>query len=237
MKCGDAIIIAIRESLMRNPCILAERHLVRPALKGLERHMPISGVLLVIVEVGAKLPPWLASCQDKVTDTVVLVAAGDESPTRFTARAIQRIQALRDSEQRIQAAVIVPADQVVGDEVLESRLKISQAVLAQLAQYNRGRLLLLTGRALQPEAQIELLNLAGTLSERLHGTKLTVALHFGAASDPEPPRELLEAAPSSHRGSQRRIPSRSPTKSAPPQDVELVSAVVQTGDSGIESTG
>src|SRR5512142_2853679 len=126
---------------MRNPCILAGRCLVRPALKGLERHMPVSGVLLVIVEVGAKLPSWLGSCQDKVTDTVVLVAASDESPTRFAARAIQRIQVLRDSDQRIQAAVIVPADNVVGCEVLESRLRISEAVLGQLAHYNRGRLL------------------------------------------------------------------------------------------------
>src|SRR5512142_196097 len=109
---------------MKNPCILAERCLVRPALKGLERHMPISGVLLVIVEVGAKLPSWLASCQDKGTDTVVLGAAGDESPTHFSARAIQRIQALKESEQRIQSAVIVPADHVVGGEVVESRLRI-----------------------------------------------------------------------------------------------------------------
>jgi len=201
--------------------------------------MPISGVLLVIVEAGAKLPVWLASCQDKVTDTVVLVAAGDESPTRFATRATQRIQALRDCDQRIQAAVIVPADQLVADEVLSSRLRISQAVLSQQAHYNRGRLLLLSGRALQPEAQLDLLNLAGTLSERLQGTKLTVALHFGAASDAEPPRELFETAPISHRSSSRRPSSCSgmTTKSTPPQDVELVSAVIQTGDSSIESTG
>ena len=170
--------------------------------------MPISGVLLVIVEAGAKLPVWLASCQDKVSDTVVLVAARDESPTRFAKRATQRIQALRDSDQRIQAAVIVPADQLAADEVLSSRLNISQAVLSQQAHYNRGRLLLLSGRALQPEAQLDLLNLAGTLSERLQGTKLTVALHFGAASDAEPPRELLETAPISHRSSSRRPSSR-----------------------------
>lgn len=202
--------------------------------------MPISGVLLVIVEAGAKLPVWLASCQDKVSDTVVLVGASDESPARFATRATQRIQALRDSDQRIQAAVIVPADQLVADEVLSSRLKISQAVLSQQAHYNRGRLLLLSGRALQPEAQLALLNLAGTLSERLQGTKLTVALHFGAASDAEPPHELLETAPISHRASSRRPSSRSGevTQSAPPpDDVELVSAVVQTGDSSIESTG
>ncbi len=201
--------------------------------------MPISGVLLVIVEAGAKLPVWLASCQDKVSDTVVLVAARDESPTRFAKRATQRIQALRDSDQRIQAAVIVPADQLAADEVLSSRLNISQAVLSQQAHYNRGRLLLLSGRALQPEAQLDLLNLAGTLSERLQGTKLTVALHFGAASDAEPPRELLETAPISHRSSSRRPSSRNSVtpKSAPPQDVELVSAVIQTGDSSIESTG
>lgn len=201
--------------------------------------MPISGVLLVIVEAGAKLPVWLASCQDKVSDTVVLVAASDESPTRFAKRATQRIQALRDSDQRIQAAVIVPADQLVADEVLSSRLDISQAILSQQAHYNRGRLLLLSGQSLQPEAQLDLLNLAGTLSERLQGTKLTVALHFGAASDAEPPRELLEAAPIPHRSSSRRPSGHSSvtTKSAPPQDVELVSAVVQTGDSSIESTG
>jgi hypothetical protein len=181
----------------------------------------------------------LASCQDKVTDTVVLVAAGDETPSRFARRAIQRIQTLGESEHRIQAAVIVPADQVVSEEVLSSRHGICESVLAQLAHTNRGRLLLLTGRALQPEAQLELLNLAGALSERLHGTKLTVGLHFGAASDAEPPRELLEPAPSSHRGASRRPSSRSSTttRSVPPQDVELVSAVVQTGDTSIESTG
>jgi hypothetical protein len=225
--------------MITKACILAERCLVRFASKGLERHMPMSGVLLVIVETGAKLPAWLASCQDKVTDTVVLVAAVDETPSRFARRASQRIQHLGDSDHRIQAAVVVPADEVVSDEALSSRQKICESVLAQLAHNNRGRLLLLTGGALQAEAQLELLNLAGALSERLHGTKLTVALHFGAAAHSEPPRELLEPAPNSHRGASRRPSSRSSTttRTVPPQDVELVSAVVQTSDTGIESTG
>ena len=200
--------------------------------------MPMSGVLLVIVESGAMLPPWLSSCQDKVSDTLVLASASDELPTRFAARVILRINALHDSDQRIQAAVFIPSDRVVGAEVLSSRLRISQAILSQLALHNRGRLLLLTGHSLQPEAQLELLNLAGALSEQLHGTKLSVALYFGAASDAEPPRELLESAPVSQRGS-RRPSSRSGTrtKSVPPTDKELVSAVVQTGDTSIESTG
>ncbi len=200
--------------------------------------MPMSGVLLVIVESGASLPPWLSACQDKVSDTLVLASASDEHPSRFAARVVQRVVALRDSDQRIQAAVFIPSDRVVGTDVLSSRLKISQTILSQLALHNRGRLLLLTGHALKPEAQLELLNLAGTLSEQLHGTKLTVALHFGAASDVEPPRELLETAPLSQRGS-RRASSRSSTttKSVPPAEEELVSAVIQTSDTSIESTG
>ena len=200
--------------------------------------MTMSGVLLVIVESGAMLPTWLASCQDKVSDTLVLASAADEHPTRFAARAMQRINALRDSDHRIQAAVLISSDRVVGADVLASRLKISQSILSQLALHNRGRLLLLTGNTLEPEAQLELLNLAGTLSEQLHGTKLTVALHFGAAAAAEPPRELLEAAPVSQRGSRRPSSrSSSTTKSVRPVEEELVSAVVQTADTSIESTG
>lgn len=208
--------------------------------------MPTSGVLLLIVERGAKLPSWLASCQDKVNDTVVLVAASDESPSHFATRAMQRMQALRDTGQRIQSAVVIPADHVVPPEVLVCRLQIAQSILQHLALHNRGRLLLLTSRSLRPDAQLELLNLAGTLSERLHGTKLTVALHFGAASDAEPPRELLEAPPSSQRSSgQRRSHHHHPPASTHPtdsQENELVSAVVQKTDSetpphAVESTG
>ena len=200
--------------------------------------MPLSGVLLVIVESGAMLPPWLALCQDRVSDTMVLASAADEQPTKFAARAIARINALRDADQRIQAAVLIASDRVVDTDVLNGRLKISQSILAHLTQHNRGRLLLLTGNTLQANAQMELLNLAGTLSEQLHGTKLTVALHFGAASAAEPPRELLEAAPPSQRRSRR--PSgkmNAVTKATTPTDEELVSAVVQTSDTSIESTG
>jgi hypothetical protein len=209
------------------------------ALKGLEkRAMPLSGVLLVIVESGATLPPWLASCQDRVSDTMVLASAADEQPTRFAARAIARINALRDTDQRIQAAVLIASYRVVDADILDSRLKTTQSILSHLALHNRGRLLLLTGNALAAEAQMELLKLAGTLSEQLHGTKLTVALHFGAASAAEPPRELLEATPSSQRRSRR--PSgkmNAVTKATAPTEDELVSAVVQTSDSSIESTG
>ncbi len=108
-----------------------------------------------------------------------------------------------------------------------------------MARYGRGQLLLLTGRDLQPDAQLQLLNLAGTLTERLHGTKMTVALRFGAASQAEPPHELTDNSPPSQRRSSRRPSSRSgPTvKTVPPPEKELVSAVVQTADSTIESTG
>ena len=201
--------------------------------------MQLSGVLLVIIENGAALPPWLGSCQGKVSDTVVLVCASDEISTRFSARAIQRVAALSDSDQRIQTAVLVPSDLAVNGEVLATRLNVTQAILAHMARYGRGQLLLLTGRDLQPNAQLQLLNLAGTLTERLHGTKMTVALRFGAASETEPPHELIDNSPPSQRRSSRRPSSRSGpmAKTVPPPEKEIVSAVVQTGDSTIESTG
>jgi hypothetical protein len=69
---------------------------------------------------------------------------------------------------------------------------------------------------------------------------MTVALRFGAAAQTEPPHELLEAAPTSQRHSSRRPSSRSGpmAKTVPPEpEKELVSAVVQTVDASIESTG
>jgi hypothetical protein len=202
--------------------------------------MQSPGVLLLIVENGATLPPWLGSCQEKVSDTVVLVAAPDESTARFAARAIQRVVSLGDSDQRIQAAVLIPADAEVTAEVLLSRLEISQAILTHMARHGRGQLLLLTSRALHEAAQLQLLTLAGTLTERLHGTKMNVALRFGAATQAEAPHELVEGAPPSQRRSSRRPSSRSGpmVKTVPPEpEKELVSAVVQTADTTIESTG
>jgi hypothetical protein len=204
-----------------------------------EIFMQLSGVLLVIVENGAALPVWLGSCQSKVSDTVVLVSASDEISTRFSARAIQRVEALSDSDQRIQTAVLVASDVAVGGDVLSSRLNVAQAILTHMARHGRGQLLLLTGRDLQPDAQLQLLNLAGTLTERLHGTKMTVVLRFGAASEAEPPHELSDNSPPSQSRSSRRPSSRSGpmVKTVPPPEQEIVSAVVQTGDSTIESTG
>lgn len=201
--------------------------------------MQLSGVLLVIVESGAKLPPWLGSCQGKVNDTIVLVSAQDESSTRFSARAIQRLDALGDSEQRIQIAVIVPSNFAVSGEMLTTRQDIAQAILTHMVRHSHGKLLLLTGDDLHPDAQLQLLNLAGTLSEHLHGTRLTVALRFGGASQQEPPHELTDSSPPSQRRSSRRPSSRSGpmAKTVPPPEPELVSAVVQIGDPTIESTG
>ncbi len=223
-----------------NKCILAERRKGRSHLSSVEFFMQSSGVLLLVVENGARLPPWLGSCQGKVSDTVVLVSASGEPPSRFSTRAIQRVDALSDSDQRIQTAVLVPSDGEAGAEALTTRLNIAQAILKHMSRYGRGQLLLLTGRELDAAAQLQLLNLAGTLTERLHGTKMTVALRFGAASETEPPHELTDAAPSSQRRSSRRPSSRSGPMAKtvpPPPEKELVSAVVQTGDSTIESTG
>ena len=223
-----------------NKCILAERRKGRSHLAGAEFFMQSSGVLFLVVENGAKLPPWLGSCQDKVSDTVVLVSAPDENPTRFSARATQRVDALSDSDQRIQTAVLVPSDGEVSADAVTTRLNVAQAILKHMARHGRGQLLLLTGRDLQPEAQLQLLNLAGTLTESLHGTKLTVALRFGAASDTDVPHELTDAGPPSQKRSSRRPSSRSGPMAKtvpPPAEKELVSAVVQTGDSTIESTG
>jgi hypothetical protein len=204
--------------------------------------MSVAGVLLVVVEGGATLPPWLASCQGKVSDTIVLVSAPDEQANHFAARAVQRLNALGTSDQRIQVAVLVPSDQVVGADVIATRLNITQAILAEMSRHNRGRLLLVTGRNLNPEAQIELLKLAGVLSERLQRTKLTVSLHFGAASEADPPHELLDVSPASQRRSSRNPTSLASTsaKSLPAAEKELPSAIVQTADSSddsIESAG
>ena len=150
------------------------------------------------------------------------------------------MDALSDSDQRIQTAVLVPSDGEAGAEALTTRLNIAQAILKHMSRYGRGQLLLLTGRELDAEAQLQLLNLAGTLTESLHGTKMTVALRFGAASESEPPHELTDAAPSSQRRSSRRPSSRSGPMAKtvpPPPEKELVSAVVQTDDSTIKSTG
>ena len=206
--------------------------------------MQLSGVLLVVVESRATLPPWLGSCQGKVNDTIVLVSAPEELATRFSARAIQRLDALRDSEQRIQTAVIVPSNAAVSSEMLATRQNIAQAILTHMARHGHGKLLLLTGHELHPDAQLQLLNLAGKLSEHLHGTRLTVALRFGGASQQEPPHELSDSAPPSQRRSSRHPSSRRPSsrsgplaKTVPPPEPELVSAVVQTADPSIESTG
>jgi hypothetical protein len=222
-----------------NKCILAERRKSGSHSSRVEIFMQLSGVLLVVVESGAALPSWLGSCQSKVSDTVVLVAAPDEMSNRFSTRAIQRVDALTDSDQRIQTAVFVPSDLPAGDDVLATRQNISQAILSHMTRHGRGQLLLLTGRELQPDAQLQLLNLAGTLTERLHGTKMSVALRFGAASHTEPPHELTDAAPPSQRRSSKRPSSRSGpmVKTVPPPEKELVSAVVQTADASIESTG
>ncbi len=222
-----------------NKCILAKRRRTGSQSSRAEKFMQVSGVLLVVVESGATLPGWLGSCQSKVSDTVVLVAAPDEMSNRFSSRAIQRVDALSDSDQRIQTAVLVPSDTPVGNDVLAARQNISQAILTHMTRHGRGQLLLLTGRELQPDAQLQLLNLAGALTERLHGTKMSVALRFGAASQTEPPHELTDAAPPSQRRSSKRPSSRSGpmAKTVPPPEKELVSAVVQTADASIESAG
>jgi hypothetical protein len=235
---------AIRSRILRvtfgNECILGERRKGGSYSSSVEYFMQSSGVLLLFVENGAKLPPWLGSCQGKVSDTVVLVSAPDENAARFSTRVAQRVEALSDSDQRIQTGVLVASDFEVGADSLATRLNVAQSVLKHMARYGRGQLLLLTGHNLQPEAQMQLLNLAGALTESLHGTKMTVALRFGAASDLEPPHELTEAAPPSQRRSSRRPSSRSGPMAKtvpPPVDKELVSAVVQTEDTSIESTG
>jgi hypothetical protein len=174
-----------------------------------EPTMQSIGVLLVAVERGAALPVWVGRCQDRVSDVVLLISNSDESAAAMTKRIEQRAHLLTGSDhQRGVAVLVVDISQLTADAT-RARREIADCLLAYLTHVGEGVLLLLAEESATLESRSELLSMAGALAQKVRGTRISISLHFGKASEAEPPKGLLEVAESGTRRTSRRPPPQS----------------------------
>lgn len=171
--------------------------------------MQTAGVLLVAVESGAFLPPWLGHCQDRVSDVFVLVGNADEPADALLKRVEQRVSLLAESEHRLGLVVLVVEPGPASPEAASLRMRVSDRLLGYLDQLGEGMLLLLTEESASLESRMQLLSMAGNLAQQVKGTKLSVSVRFGSQHAQEPPQEILRLAQSPVRRTSRRPPPQS----------------------------
>lgn len=171
--------------------------------------MQSTGVLLVAVERGAALPAWVGRCQDRVSDVVLLVSNSDECAEALTRRIEQRAHLLSDSDHQRGLAVLVVDITHPSAEAALARREIADCLLTYLTRVGEGVLLLLAEETASLESRSELLSMAGALAQEVRGTKISISLHFGKASETEPPQKLLELAVPMMRRTSRRPPPQS----------------------------
>jgi len=167
-------------------------------------HTP--GVLLVAVEKGASLPTWIGHCQDKVSDVFLLVSTIEEPRDALVKRIEQRLALLTESEHQRGLVVLVADPNPASAESEEARMQVADRLLGYLAQLGEGLLLLLTEDSAPLESRVQLLSMAGTLAQRVRGTRLSISVRFGAQGASEPPQELFTLAPAVRRTTRRPPP-------------------------------
>lgn len=174
-----------------------------------EPTMQSSGVLLVAVERGAALPAWVGRCQDRVSDVVLLISNSDEAADALTKRIEQRAHLLPDSDHQRGLAVLVVDIAQLSADAARARREIADCLLSYLTHVGQGILLLLAEESASLESRAELLSMVGALAQEVRGTSISISLHFGKASETEPPKELLEVAEPAMRRTSRRPPPQS----------------------------
>jgi hypothetical protein len=201
--------VEIEEHELKSGVILAERRGGGLLPRELEPTMQTAGILLVAVESGAALPLWIGHCQDKVSDVFVLVSNTDEPPDALLRRVEQRLALLAGSEHRRGLVVLVTEPSCASPEAEEARMQVANRLLGHLAQVGEGMLLLLTEESAPIESRVQLLSMAGTLAQKVRGTRLSISVRFGSRRDSHPPQEILGLAEPSARRTSRRPPAKS----------------------------
>jgi len=130
---------------------------------------------MVVMEVGAIFPPFVAEYQKSAPNSLVEVQTTSESPAQFAQRVIRKLE-LVNGDLRV---AIVAANAETHEDSAAARYRIARALLRVMAKRGSGEIVLTSDAT--DDVRQALFALAGTLCEDLRGTDLGVRVRFSGA--------------------------------------------------------
>ena len=139
------------------------------------KRVEVETTTLIVLEVGANWPSWLAEAEQD--DSVVEVQPADEQIGDFATRVVQRVRSLAERGAGVHSALVMTNDQT-DSEVIAARYQMCRALLRTMSEHGLGELILGADPGVGDDAQHQLFALAGALCDELYGTDLGVRVRF-----------------------------------------------------------
>ncbi len=134
---------------------------------------------IVVLENGAGFPDWVAECQRKAPNSIVIAQSAASEAAEFAVRAMTRIRDFTRGNSWPRVAIMV-CNPDLDSEQLAARYRISRCLLASLDREAPSELVLAIGEA-HETSQHAILSLAGDLCEVVGGSSISVRVRFFGA--------------------------------------------------------
>jgi hypothetical protein len=141
------------------------------------------GVVLVIMESGSEWPAWVEPLAGLIGHAVVVAQEPESPPAELALRAIHKISTLERVDRPVVMGVVAAGQHAASDndDVFAARCLIARAMLTQMSGLGSGSIVFSCPEQTPDRARADLLELAGTLTNQLAGSDLSVGLRFETA--------------------------------------------------------
>jgi hypothetical protein len=156
-------------------------------------------VSIVVMEAGAAWPRWFHGLDQQGANSVVQRQAEEETLEEFSSRVVHRIKEV--SGRGLVRLTVLACNESTTASVLASRYRIASALVRSMSRSGSGELVLAAEADIDDELRHELLALAGTLCDDLHGTSLNVRVLFSSRAPRSAVRLRVVVPPSAAEAS------------------------------------
>jgi len=132
---------------------------------------------VVVLELGATWPPWLAEYQTQAPNSIVIVQSADESAALFAHRINRKMDEVGARDAAIHAGLLV-SNGALDASSIAAREAICAALLRVMLKKQRGELVLASDVTAGEAVRHQLFALAGTLCDELGGSQVSVRVRF-----------------------------------------------------------
>ncbi len=152
---------------------------------------------IVVLEVAAGFPQWVAECQRRAPNSIVIAQVADDSALGFVTRTIGRIEEFARGSCTLKVAVVVCNGELESEQ-LAARYRICRKLLAALDRETPSELIL-AGSASTDESKHAILSLAGDLCDVVGSPNISVRVRFFGERASSGTMSSVIPAPESHR--------------------------------------
>ena len=138
---------------------------------------------VVVLELGASWPPWLAEYQKHAPNSVVIAQSAGEPSPAFAQRIARKADEIGSHDAIIHAGLLV-SNGALDAESVGARELICSHLLRLMVQKQRGELVLAADMTAGDDVRHELFALAGTLCDDLRGSAVSVRVRFDTIRPP-----------------------------------------------------